>query len=393
MVIVKETSYNEVGKPLIFVLLGYIGIIFLNIIAAYYSRTPNLYFALSALIFILTTPLSATISFKRAMGRKKASTIILYTTLLLILVGILILAYGIYSLWIALTIRPLIRNFEFALIIPIITIIITYFLAEYLEKKIPELYWRFSRAVADRVRGGVSAAATAIIGPAIAFFGLLNFDAYFAFLSLIYAIIEMKRSLDEIRTTSKLKKNLDSLNEHLTKALRTIPNIIKIEDLIFDPANQFLIVYSKFAVSEFLDDEVIDKIVDYALTYIIENFGIVSFVRIEVDKSKVEKIRVALPLKNGDEINEDFNASKYLIAEILPNGEIISKDIIELRNTNDKMIGVEKARELVKKRVMIVGTKKIDEKAQRELNGWFTKIFLLKTNNLEDAIKHIAKSI
>lgn len=393
MIIIKETQYGEVGKPLVFVLLGYVIIVLLNIIAAFYSKSPSLYFALSALIFILTTPLSATISIKAAMKRKKASPTIMYVASLLLLVGILTLSYGLYSLWIALTIRPLIRNFEFALIIPIITIVITYLLAEYLERRIPELYWRFTRTIADRVRGGVSAATTAIIGPSIAFFGLLYFDAYFSFLALIYALIEMKRSLDEIRTTKKIRKNLDSFNKRLTNVLNTIPNISKIEDLIFDPANQFLIVYSKFYVPAFLDNETIERIVDYAYVYIIENFGVVSFIRIEVNKIGVDKIKVALPLKNDNEINEDFNTDKYLIAEISPSGEVVSREIIKLENTNDKMKSVEKARELIRRKVMIVGAKKIDKKAKRELNGWFTKIVSINTNILDEALKSIIRSI
>ncbi len=393
MVYVKETPFNEVGKPIMIVLLAYMGLVAINILAAIISRSPNLYFILSAILFILTTPTAATISIKRGMSGKKASSIILLTTIIIIVLGLIVFIYASYLLWIALTVRPLIRSFDIALIVPIITIITAYFLSEYLEKKIPEIYWRLSRAVSDRVRGALSASATGIIGPSIAFFGLLNFDAYFAFLPLIYALIELKRSVNELRATSKQKKNLNAFNEHLQKVLGTIPNIVKVYDTKFDPANQFLIVYARFSVSSFLNEEVVEKIADYVKIYVLENFGIVSYYRIEADKEKADKVKVALPIIGENELSDNFDSSKYLIVVLNTNGDELSREVIELGNSEDRMSGVERARELVKKGVMIVALNNIDVKAKRELRGWFTEIVNVQTKSVDEALKKIREII
>lgn len=389
----RETSYDQVGKYIIQTTLIYILVIILNAVAAYLTGTPNLYFNLASLIFILSTPLAAMIAFNRARKRKIASTINLGITLTIILVGVAILAYATYLLWIALTVRALIRRFEIALSIPILTLIIAYILSERLEKKIPEHYWRLSRAISDRVRGAVSSPATAIIGPTIAFFGLLNFDAYFALLPLAYSIIELSRTIREVIATRKQKKNLDMFNENLAKSLMKIPNVMGIKDAVFDPTNQFLIVGAKFTVSSFLNDEEVEKLIDYVVTFVLENFGIVVFVRVEVEKTPVERVKVALPIKSDNELAETFVSDKYLIAEIDKEGKIISKEVVSIGNSSDKMREVEKAREIVKHKVMVIGYRNIGSLAKRELEGWFTTVMKIDSNDVEEALKEIVSKI
>jgi len=394
MSFMKETPYEKVGRNIGYITMVYLGIVALNILATFMTRTPNLIINLATLLFILVTPIVAWISSTWGKKGKKAGSTAVAISIVLTITGLAVFIYGILQLWTALNVRPLITHFEIALTVPLITIISSYIIAELYERKIPEIYWRVSRAISDRVRGAVSSSGIAIVGPTIAFFGLLNFDAYFAFLTLAYSLIELKRTISEILTTRKQRKLETQLKENLTKVLTSIPAVVSVDDIILDPANNFIHIRVKFSVSHVLSDKEIEAAIDYAMTYIIENFGIVSHVYVEVEKKVPDTIKVSIPVKDDNVISEQFRAPKYAIVEIKTvSGEISNREIIDKPISDDKMAEVQAMRSLVSKGVSVIGTKNIDPKAENEAKGWLIKIVRVRSNTLDEAIDEIKNMI
>lgn len=393
MVIVKKTGVNEIYKPIQIAIIGHLIALMLFSTAAYLSMSPNLIASTASLILVLTSPIAAYISYKNGEKENFDSKNYMVLTTVIILIGTIVLLIGSYIFWIALIGKPLIKKFEFALTIPIIDIVIIYFTAEMVERKVPELYWRAARSVSDRIRGGVSAAAVSLVGPTIAFFGLTKFDAYLAPLPIMYAIIELHRSISEFRAGKKQESGLNDLKEGIKNAILTIPAVISTDEVVLKPLNRFIISSIKVSISDFLSDEEISNVIDYIKTYVVENIGVVTFIKVEADRAKPEKIRVAIPLSDGEKVSENFNTEKYALIDLSPNGEMIGRREIELGIKDERMVEVQKVKQLVREGATIIGVKQIDHKALREAEGWVVKVIKLDSKDLNGAIKEVYRKL
>ena len=395
MKVIKETGFQEIGRQIALITVLIFVVLVLSAIAAIYSKSPSLMANLASVLFMTPTVLAGlTGYFLGRKGYEKVSTVSVIEAILFSAIGIYFLYNAIWLIYIGFTKKPITTGFEIALTVPIVIIIIAYICSEYIERKIPELYWKSARVVGDRTRGIVSSAGLGIIGPVGPFFGVPILDPFFGIFAVLYSAIELSRTIKEILFVRKKDALLRTLENLTEKTFRAIPAISDTKVEFLDVSGRFILAKVRAFVYEIIGEENVSKICDYMITELIDRLGTTLYVRVEIETTAPREIKIALPISNSKMV-ADFPGEKILIISTkLPTYDIGGREEIELKFSEFEKIPEARAVELIaKKKVSVIGVKGLSERAENALKHWFIKIIKLESEDLEEALRELKEKL
>jgi len=395
VVVTREISFDEMGKQLLIIVSLLAIMIILSAIAAIYSQSPSLIANFATTLFVSSTVLNALLGY--FLGRRKVeriSLISIFINSVLCIIGAYLIFENVVLIYNNIKTKPTVTHFEVALTVPILLIIITYIASELTEKRIPEKYWRTARILGDRVRGIISSAGLAIIGPTGAFFGVRIMDPFFAIFVVLYAVIECWRTIGEIRFVRKKNNLLQTLEKVAEETFKAIPAIHSVETEYMDVAGHFIVIHLQATVSKILEEEYIESIADFMLTELIDRLGTVIYLRILIGTKEPKKVIIAVPVMDSETVASFPSEKTAIITLEYPSGRVLNKEIIDLKFDEYEKIPEAKAVEkLAKKNVLIIGAKSINEIAERVARHWFIEVIKLDKEKIEEVIETIKQNL
>jgi len=393
MEISRETSFSEIGYPLLIINGFLIALLFLSIIAALETSSPNLIANCATVFFIAPTIINGLVGyFLGRKGVKRISELSIVITVLFLLVGVFLLYDAVMLAYQGIIRKPKITHFEIALTIPIILIIITYIASEFCEKKIPEIYWRTSRVLGDRIRGVLSSAGLAIIGPTGAFFGVMKMDPLFALFTILYSLVELWRTAEDIKFILGKERLLSVLRETAERTFKAVPVIHDVKIDSMNVSGRFVIAQISSTVSKFVEEEYVEALSSFMLTELINRLAPIVYLRVVIKLEKPKALTVAVALGDG-EIVSKFPSKRVIIVTFdASTREIKEEKIIELKFDEYEKVPEAKAIEnLARNRVLVLATKDISEIAKNAAQNWFIRVIKTEKENLKDVLEEITQ--
>ena len=393
MEISRETSFSEIGYPLLIINGFLIALLFLSIIAALETSSPNLIANCATVFFIAPTIINGLVGyFLGRKGVKRISELSIVITVLFLLVGVFLLYDAVMLAYQGIIRKPKITHFEIALTIPIILIIITYIASEFCEKKIPEIYWRTSRVLGDRIRGVLSSAGLAIIGPTGAFFGVMKMDPLFALFTILYSLVELWRTAEDIKFILGKERLLSVLRETAERTFKAVPVIHDVKIDSMNVSGRFVIAQISSTVSKFVEEEYVEALSSFMLTELINRLAPIVYLRVVIKLEKPKALTVAVALGDG-EIVSKFPSKRVIIVTFdASTREIKEEKIIELKFDEYEKVPEAKAIEnLARNRVLVLATKDISEIAKNVARNWFIRVIKTEKENLKDVLEEITQ--
>ena len=393
MEISRETSFSEIGYPLLIINGFLIALLFLSIIAALETSSPNLIANCATVFFIAPTIINGLVGyFLGRKGVKRISELSIVITVLFLLVGVFLLYDAVMLAYQGIIRKPKITHFEIALTIPIILIIITYIASEFCEKKIPEIYWRTSRVLGDRIRGVLSSAGLAIIGPTGAFFGVIKMDPLFALFTILYSLVELWRTAEDIKFILGKERLLSVLRETAERTFKAVPVIHDVKIDSMNVSGRFVIAQISSTVSKFVEEEYVEALSSFMLTELINRLAPIVYLRVVIKLEKPKALTVAVALGDG-EIVSKFPSKRVIIVTFdASTREIKEEKIIELKFDEYEKVPEAKAIEnLARNRVLVLATKDISEIAKNAAQNWFIRVIKTEKENLKDVLEEITQ--
>ncbi len=393
MEISRETSFSEIGYPLLIINGFLIALLFLSIIAALETSSPNLIANCATVFFIAPTIINGLVGyFLGRKGVKRISELSIVITVLFLLVGVFLLYDAVMLAYQGIIRKPKITHFEIALTIPIILIIITYIASEFCEKKIPEIYWRTSRVLGDRIRGVLSSAGLAIIGPTGAFFGVMKMDPLFALFTILYSLVELWRTAEDIKFILGKERLLSVLRETAERTFKAVPVIHDVKIDSMNVSGRFVIAQISSTVSKFVEKEYVEVLSSFMLTELINRLAPIVYLRVVIKLEKPKVLTVAVALGDG-EIVSKFPSKRVIIVTFdASTREIKEEKIIELKFDEYEKVPEAKAIEnLARNRVLVLATKDISEIAKNVARNWFIRVIKTEKENLKDVLEEITQ--
>ena len=393
MEISRETSFSEIGYPLLIINGFLIALLFLSIIAALETSSPNLIANCATVFFIAPTIINGLVGyFLGRKGVKRISELSIVITVLFLLVGVFLLYDAVMLAYQGIIRKPKITHFEIALTIPIILIIITYIASEFCEKKIPEIYWRTSRVLGDRIRGVLSSAGLAIIGPTGAFFGVMKMDPLFALFTILYSLVELWRTAEDIKFILGKERLLSVLRETAERTFKAVPVIHDVKIDSMNVSGRFVIAQISSTVSKFVEEEYVEALSSFMLTELINRLAPIVYLRVVIKLEKPKVLTVAVALGDG-EIVSKFPSKRVIIVTFdASTREIKEEKIIELKFDEYEKVPEAKAIEnLARNRVLVLATKDISEIAKNVARNWFIRVIKTEKENLKDVLEEITQ--
>jgi len=393
MEISREISFSEMGYPLLIINVFLIALLFLSIIAALETSSPNLIANCATVFFIAPTIINGLVGyFLGRKGVKRISELSIVITVLFLLVGVFLLYDAVMLAYQGIIRKPKITHFEIALTIPIILIIITYIASEFCEKKIPEIYWRTSRVLGDRIRGVLSSAGLAIIGPTGAFFGVMKMDPLFALFTILYSLVELWRTAEEIKFILGKGRLLSVLRETAERTFKAVPVIHDVKIDFMNVSGRFVVAQISSTVSKFVEEEYVEALSSFMLTELINRLAPIVYLRVVIKLEKPKALTVAVALGDG-EIVSKFPSKRVIIVTFdASTREIKEEKIIELKFDEYEKVPEAKAIEnLARNRVLVLATKDISEIAKNVARNWFIRVIKTEKENLKDVLEEITQ--
>jgi len=391
----KETGDRDVGFKVFIIFLTTILVIFLTTVTALFSGGPSLYAYVATIFFIESTIVNGLLGFylgKR--GSESLSKISIISSIILLAIGSIFLLNSIVLIYQGFTNGVFIKYFELALTIPIILIIITYVASEFVERKIPEEYWKTSRVLGDRLRGIISSSAVAIIGPTIAFFGIPSLEPIFAIFVVIYAVVELVRTVREIlfvRNKDILIKTLDNVIE---KTFKEIPSILDAKVNYIDVSGKFIVVDVEADVSSLIEDEFVKNISDFMFIELINRLGTIIFLRVKIKKLRPKEIYVAVSVKSDGKVGEFPSKEVNVVKLNVETGEEMSEEVINLEFDEYEKIPYARAVETIaKKGVNFIIASNFNEIAQNATRHWFIREIKVEEEDFKEALEKFKNTI
>ncbi len=395
MDLIRETGNREVGFKILVVFLITVGIVFLSFITAFLSGSPSIYAYVATIFFIESTILNGLIGFYIGKRNSKSlSKISIILSAISLVIGLILLFNSVTLVYRGFTDGVTIKHFEFALTVPILLIIITYITSEYIERKIPEEYWQTSRLLGDRIRGVISSSGVAIIGPTIAFFGILTLEPVFAVFVVLYAIVEAIRTVKEILYVKNKNVLIKTLDDVIEKTFKEIPSILDASVNYIDVSGKFIVVDVEADVSSLLEEEYIEDVRDFMYIELLSRLGTIIFLRVKVKRITPSEVYVAISVSEDGKVGEFPSEDVKIVKLDVKTGDELGEEDVNLKFDEYEKIPYARAVETIaKKGVSFIIAKEFNDIARNATRHWFIREIKVEGEDFKDALAKFKKAI
>lgn len=239
-----------------------------------------------------------------------------------------------------------------------------------------------------------------IIGSLATFGIILNLLTIYWFdpgIAIVIGIIGLRESLSRaIRTfkaTTKKEETENTLST-LKNICLELPNVVDVKDIWLVEFGYYCYGGCRVLLSPIITNNKIKEIKQYIISRIIHTIPRIVAIDILLEKVKEGVIKIAVPIADSNTVASFDEATKFTILSIkYPETDIIGEEIADIVVSEYKIIPAQKARELVSKQVEAVLSKEISSIALNELEGWFIKTYLIKSNDVKAAIREFIYSL
>lgn len=276
----------------------------------------------------------------------------------------------------------------------VITLIVTGIASIKLEESLLDDLPYLGRRLGDHLRMLLIASAFAAFGIIMNVLTIYWFEPAIA---ILIAIIIIREELYKINRTYKgiaRPEERETILELTKREVLEVPAIKDISDAWFSIFGYFAYGALKFSISPIVPEDEYPEIKKFILKRLIRTNPNVIAVDLSLNRLDADTIRMVASVKDDNTISPFDETNKFLLLDVsYPEIEITKNDVVEIEVAEYKIIPAQKARELALKKVEVLLTKDISDLARNELEGWFIKTYITKSNIAEEAAKEFLNSI
>ncbi|MGQ4834663.1 MAG: NifB/NifX family molybdenum-iron cluster-binding protein, partial [Candidatus Asgardarchaeia archaeon] len=151
-------------------------------------------------------------------------------------------------------------------------------------------------------------------------------------------------------------------------------------------------VYGNFTltVTPLVTDELLQELNNFIISRTIRLVPHMISFGVTLERLDKDEVKIAVPVDEQGNVTSFDETNKFKIFVVsYPTLEVKSNEDITIEAPIYKIVPAQKARELALKKVDAIITKQISDLAENELKGWFVKIYITKTENIEEALRKL----
>ena len=350
-----------------------------------FTRTPNVVAIIVVSLITYTNTLTALFVWSEKLRRNSLPYIVLLIILVAVSVGMLV--FEIYYL--------LARKFVAEIVEPgyatlglLILLILGYFANQIVEKITPELYWRVGRFLGEDYINVVYVSAFAMIGPAIAFFGVTSLDPYMGFLTLLIAFMPIPGKIRNIRMYLRREEIAKTMEETTRKWLLSIPAIKDVPEIKVYSLGPLAFAEFRVMVSELIRDR-LEVLGDSIRVPIVDMIGNLVGIHAYLSTTRDTQVLVGIPAEDS-KVSSRLAGKCVVVRVDLSKLEVIGTERVELSDLKEED---EILRSLISKRLDVLCLREVDKKIKNYLDGWFIIPMQIESDTVDAAQKELIENL
>ena len=348
------------------------------------THTPNIVAVMAAAIVTFANPLAALFVWSEKLREKTAVYAALLVLIIIASIGVII--YEIHTLF-SEQFMSRIVNSGYAVLGLLILLILGYVANQFVEKLTPSIYWRAGRFIGEDYINVVYVSAFAMIGPAIAFFGVASLDPYLGLLTLLLALMPIPSKIRNLRAYLRRRDIAEAIKRMINSWLLRIPPIKEVPEIKVYPSGP--VAFAEFSVvTSELVREKLEALGESTRIPILDMVGTLVGLHAQLDTTEKITISAGLPVEDSAVVSKLTN--KYMIVKIdLGDLKVVGAEEIIVEGEEESQI----LEGLVSKKIDVLCMKDFDKKLVNYLDGWFIVPLKIDSTSIEDAQKEIVTRI
>jgi len=207
------------------------------------THTPNIVAVMAVAIVTFANPLATLFVWSEKLRERTVVYAVLLVLIIVASMGVII--YEIYTLFSERFVAEIV-NSGYAVLGLLILLILSYMANQFVEKLTPSIYWRTGRFMGEDYINVVYVSAFAMIGPAIAFFGVESLDSYLGLLTLLLALMPIPSKIRNLRAYLRRRDIAEAIKRMINSWLLRIPPIKEVPEIKVYPSGP--VAFAEFSV-------------------------------------------------------------------------------------------------------------------------------------------------
>ena len=382
----EKRIFDVFPKKMLGIALIFSSVLFIFSTLLYlFTRTPNVVAIIAVSLITYTNTLTALFVCSEKLRRNSLPYIVLLIILVAVSVGILV--FEIYYLLAGKFVAEIVEP-GYAALGLLILLILGYFANQIVEKITPELYWRVGRFLGEDYINVVYVSAFAMIGPAIAFFGVTSLDPYMGFLTLLIAFMPIPGKIRNIRMYLRREEIAKTMEETIRKWLLSIPAIKDVPEIKVYSLGPLAFAEFGVMVSELIRDR-LEVLGDSIRVPIVDMIGNLVGIHAYLSTTKDTQVLVGIPAEDS-KVSSKLTGKCVVVRVDLNKLEVIGTERVELSDLKEED---EILRSLISKRLDALCLREVDKKIKNYLDGWFIVPIQIKSDTVDAARKELIENL
>ena len=307
---------------------------------------------------------------------------------------ILFAAYEIFKeSWVKLFVLPSLGIPALALLVPLISAIVSYFIAIYENKIGKEINSQSLIANAQESKFDVISSLIVFGGVFLAYFNIRYVEGILS-MALALVIFKIGYQNAKIAVFSLMDASLDKqLEEDVEKTIVRIKEVKKVANLKLRQSGLFVFGEANIELSKNLNVEQAHDIADKIEAVVKKKYAKIGNLFIHIEPFKTETIKILIPVSSSEDLNaktvDHFARAPYFLFVVIKNGRIISSYIKKNPFFKQEIrSGLAASKEALKEKIDVVLTKRIGEISFHMLRDALVNIYLTRGESAKRAINN-----
>ncbi len=278
-----------------------------------------------------------------------------------------------------------------ALAVPLVSSFVSYFIAIYEDKVGKEIKSQSLIANAQESKTDVLSSLVIFGGILLSYFNIRYIESIIG-MGLSLMIIKIGYQNAKIAVYSLMDANLDEeLEKKVKKTILKIKNVKEVSALKLRQSGLFVFGESSIKLLGNINVSRAHDTSDLIEKEVKKRFPEIESLAIHIEPYEPDTLKILIPITDDrgldSEIIDHFGRAKYLLFVSLKNKKITSSYVKKNTYTEKEIqAGLSTAKNILNEKVNILLTKKIGEISFHTLRDSFVDIYLVKTNNINQAI-------